>query len=350
MRKLEQQRTTHRPVSIVAFVLIILALTLGCARISELVKKGRGDSPPPVPPTPERTEPGTPPGRTDSEGDSLVKKTNFYITDCYNRYSNRVIESHNRYASWVKNLDQGPTGKESIVYGLYDVNGDGSECEKAVASAKALDPQIPELDEAADKYVAALKDVIEAIRGVYSYYEQEDYKDDHFAKGKVAHAGLMSAFKAFQAANDTFQSEVDKLEDDVSQKELARLNDAGRRYEALVVESGIKAKKIKNYIQDHGFEQMKADDLSPLIDDFSATADALRDDKSKLAGSAYVHSCDEFTKAAKEMMRRVRDGERFSDSDRMLINSGAGWMVDGSPQKVIKAYNDLIQSRQFTRL
>ncbi len=349
MRKPKQQRTTHRPVFIVAFVLMVLALTLGCARISELVKKGRGDGPPPVPPTPTQTEPSPPTANPGDDGDSLVKKTNFYISDCYNRYSNRVIESRNRYASWVKNLDQGPTGRESIVYGLYDVNGDGTDCEKAVASAKALEPQMPDLDEAADKYVVALKDVIAAIRGIYSYYEQEDYKDDSFAKGKAAHAGLMSAFKAFQAANDTFQAGVDRLEDDVSEKELARLKDAGKDYEALVVESGIKAKKIKNYIQDHEFEQMNADDISPLIDDFVTVTDGLRSTDSKPMGTSYLHSCDEFTKASKEMMRRIRDGEKFSSSDRMLINSGAGWMVDGSPQKVIKAYNDMIQSRRFTR-
>ncbi|MCC6327985.1 MAG: YiiG family protein [Acidobacteria bacterium] len=344
-----QQRTTSRPVFVLVFVSLVLAATLGCARISELVKKGRGEAPP-VPPTPTNSQPGRTPGNIDTDqGDSLVKKTNFYITDCYNRYSNRVTESHNRYASWVKNLDQGPTGKESIVYGLYDVNGDGADCETAVASAKALEPSMPELDEAADKYVTALKDVIGQIRGVYAYYEQEDYKDDNFAKGKAAHAGLMSAFKAFQGANDAFQTEVDKLEDSVSEKELTRLTEAGKHFDALVVESGIKAKKIKNYIQEHEFEAMKADDISPLIEDFSTTVEQLRTDDSKSMGDSYVRSCDEFTKASKEMMRRIRDGKKFSDSERRFIGSGAGWMVDGSPQKVIKAYNDMIQSRQFTR-
>jgi hypothetical protein len=349
MRKLMQQRTTTRPVFILVFVSLILGTTLGCARISELVKKGRGGDPP-VPSTPTRDYP-VPTGDDDKgdKEDGLVKKTNLYITECYNRYSNRVVESHNRYASWVKNLDQGPTGKESIVYGLYDVNGDGSDCEKAVASAKGVEPMMPELDEAADNYVTALKEVITAIRGVYPYYEQEDYKDDNFAKGKAAHSELMAAFNKFKGVNTVFAAQVDKLEDDVAEKELTRLTEAGKRYDALIVESGIKAKKIKNLIQEREFEEIKADDLNPLIEDFVNTVDELRSDDSKTMGASYVSSCDEFTKSAKEMMRRIRDNQKFTDSERRFIASGAGWMVDGSPAKVIKAYNDMIQSRRFTR-
>lgn len=346
MRKSMQQRT--RPVSILLLIALILGFTLGCARIAEIVKNRRGEDAPPVPSTPVPTYPG-PTGGNNDGGDTLVKKTNFYITDCYNRYSNRVVESHNRYTMWVKNPEQGPTGKETLVYGLYDVNGDGADCEKAIASAKALEPSMPALEDAADKYMTALKDVIGQIRGVYTYYEQEDYKDDAFAKGKSAHSALMASFKAFKDANTVFAAEVDKLEDDVSEKELARLKEQGKRYEALVVESGIKAKKIKNYIQEKQFDEMKADDINTMIEDFNTTVDELRGDDSKTMGAGYARSCDEFTKASKEMMRRIRDGKKFNNSERDFISTGAGWMVDGSPQKVMKAYNDMIQNRRLTR-
>ena len=348
MRKHMQQRTTSGHLTTLLSVIFVLGLTLGCARISEIVKKGRGEGPPALPtPTNGRTTP--PKSSDDGKDDTLVKKTNFYITECYNKYSNRVIESHNRYSQWVKNIEQGPTGKESIVYGLYDVNGDGTDCETAIMSAKLVDPRMPELEDAADMYIVALKDVITQIRDIYPYYEQEDYKDDAFAKGKAAHAGLLASFKAFKDANTTFAAEVDKLEDDVAEKELARLTDAGKRYEALVVESGMKAKKIKNLLQEKEYEQITADDLNPLIEDFGKTVEELRSDNSKPMGANYARTCDEFTKTAKEMMRRIRDNKKFSDSERRFISSGAGWMVEGSPQKVIKAYNDMVQARSFTR-
>jgi len=347
MRKNMQQGTTSRPVLILVTVSLLLGFTLGCARISELVKKGRGEGPPPPPTAPPPDVP-TRPG-TDKDENSLVKKTNFYISDCYNRYSNRIIDSHNRYRLWVKNIEQGPTGKESIVYGLYDVNGDGSECEKAVASAKGLEPLMPELDSAADTYVVALKEVIAAIRGVYQYYEQEDYKDDNFAKGKSSHAGLMAAFEKFKDANVTFAAEVDKLEDDVAEKELARLNDAGKNYEALIVESGIKAKKIKNLIKGSDFMQISPDELNSFIENFNVTLEQLKAESSKPMAGTYTRACDEFMKAAKEMMRRIRDRKPFTDFEKRQIAMGFEETIEGSPGKLMSEYNSMIQQRRFTR-
>mgnify|MGYP001267187626 CR=1 FL=1 len=339
---------SNRHFTTLAIILMVLASTLGCARISEMVKKNRGEDP--TSSSPSSPSSDGPRSSTRSDGENtLVKKTNYYISDCYNKYSNRIIESHNRYASWVKDLDQGPTGKERIVYGLYDVSGDGSDCEKALESAKQLEPSMPELDAASVTYMSALKEVIAAIRGIHPYYEQDDYKDDGFAKGKAAHAGLMQAFRNFKSANTAFASQVDRLEDEVAEKEFDRLTEDGRMSEALVVETGIKAKKLKNLLQEKEFERITVDELNPLIDEFTETVDKLRAAHSKPTGNLYTSACDEFSKASKEMMRRIRDGKKFTDIERRQIAMGAGWMVEGSPAKVIKAYNDMIQRRSMVR-
>jgi hypothetical protein len=323
---------------------LVLGSTLGCRRLSELSKK---DSPGDAPPT------RSTPGDADAIGDdqSLVKKSNLYITECFNKYSNRVVESYNRYQSWLKDIESGPTGKESLVYGLYDVNGDGADCEKAVADAKAMDPELPDVEGVADTYITALKDVVGNIRGIYQYYEQEDYKDDAFAKGREAHPALLAAFKRFKEVNAAFAAAVDQLENQVAEQELAKLRgESGKEYEALIVESGMKAKKVKNLLQQKEYEQLTADELTPMIEDFDKTVEAMRSAKtSKIMSDSYVRSCDEFTKALKEMMRRIRDGKKFNESERRFIALGSGWMVEGSPGKVIKAYNDMIMQRRFTR-
>ena len=323
---------------------LVLGSTLGCRRLSELAKKDNPEDSPPTRSTP---------ADADAIGDdqSLVKKSNLYITECFNKYSNRVVDSYNRYQSWVKDIEAGPTGRESLVYGLYDVNGDGRDCEKAVTDAKAMDPELPDVEAAADSYVAALKDVVGNIRGIYQYYEQEDYKDDGFAKGKQSHPALLASFKNFKDVNATFAAAVDLLEDQVAEQELAKLrSESGKEYEALIVESGIKAKKVKNLLQQKEYEQLTADELTPLIEDFDKTVEAMRTAKtSKIMSDSYVRSCDEFTKALKEMMRRIRDGKKFNESERRFIAMGSGWMVEGSPGKVIKAYNDMIMQRRFTR-
>jgi len=333
-----------------AFTLLIcismlLSVSLGCRRLTDLVQRRDPNDPPPTDATPTTTDGG---GASDN---SLVKKTNFYITDCFNKYSNNVVRSHNRYAMWVKDMAVGPTGKEQNIYGLYEVTGDGSDCETAVASAKLVDPEMPEIEAAADKYVVALKDVLKNINDVYKYYEQGDYKDDNFAKGKASHPPLIESFKNFKDINTTFAAEVDKLEDQVAQQQLENLKDQpDKRFDYLVTETGVKAKKVKNLLQDKEYEQLTADELNTLISDFETSVEELRKDTSKKSsGGSYARSCDEFTKASKELMRRIRDGKKFTDSEERFNASGAGWMVEGSPGKVIKAYNDMLFQRQFTR-
>ena len=326
---------------------LVLASALGCTRITELVKKGqKGESQPPA-----NTAPFDSGIDSHVEEGSLVKKSNLYITECFNKYSNSIVSSYNRYQSWIRDIEAGPTGKESLVYGLYDINGDGADCAKAVGDAKAMQPSLPDVEDAADKYVTSLKEVVAKIAEVYNYYEQEDYKDDAFAKGKQSHPALLAAFKDFQSVNATFAAEVDQLEDQVANDEIERLKaEPGKEYEVLIVETGIKAKKVKNFLQEKQFEQITADELTPMIEDFDKTVEALRTTKSsKAMADSYVRACDDFTKAMKEMMRRIRDGKKFSESERRFIEMGSGWMVEGSPGKVIKAYNDMIMQRRFTR-
>ena len=334
-------------VNLLICVALVLTSALGCGRISELVKKGqKGDTPPPT-----NTAPWDKDANSGDDEGSLVKKSNLYITECFNKYSNSIVSSYNRYQSWIKDIEAGPTGKESLVYGLYNLNGDGSDCAKAVGEAKAMQPSLPEVEDAADKYVTSLKEVVARIGEVYNYYEQEDYKDDAFAKGKQAHPALIAAFKDFKSVNETFAAGVDQLEDQVANEELERLKaEPGSEYEVLVVESGIKAKKVKNFLQEKPFEQITADELTPMIEDFEKTVEAMRGTKtSKVMADSYVRACDEFTKSLKEMMRRIRDGKKFTESERQFIEMGSGWMVEGSPGKVIKAYNDMIMQRRFSR-
>lgn len=323
---------------------LLLSVSLGCRRLTDLVQRRDPNDPPTIDTKPTTTDGG-------GADNNLVKKTNFYITECFNKYSNSVVSSHNRYAMWVKDMAVGPTGKEMNIYGLYEISGDGTNCETAVASAKLVDPEMPEIEATADKYVVTLKDVIANINGVYKYYEQGDYKDDNFAKGKAAHPALVESFKNFKEINTTFAAEVDKLEDQVAEQQLEKLKgQPDKRFDYLVTETGVKAKKMKTLLQNKEYSELTADEISPLIADFETSVEELRKDTSKkTTGDSYARSCDAFTKASKELMRRIRDGKRFTDSEERFNSTGAGWMVEGSPGKVIKAYNDMLFQRQFTR-
>ncbi len=41
-------------------------------------------------------------------------------------------------------------------------------------------------------------------------------------------------------------------------------------------------------------------------------------------------------------MRRIRDKVPYSQGDKMMLDAGGGWMVEGSPQRLMRDYNELI--------
>jgi hypothetical protein len=315
---------------------VLLAAVLGCRFLGKktLVKSpdGRNDAPT---------------GVSNKAGGGLKEKTNLYIKECVNKYSNSVMDSYQRYGSWLKDIDRGPTGKEGTVYGLYDVHGDGQDCMDAIKKAKAMSPQIPDAEVAADKYATALKEVIKQIKAIYPYYDHEDYKDDGFQKGKEAHPALLAAFKGFQDANKSFDTQVDQLEDQVAQKNLEDFkDDPSKKYEFAVVETGIKAKKIVKVVTQTEFFQIEVDQLQPMIDDFERSVADLKSASAKNPmGSFYVSSCDDFLKAAKELMRRVRDKKPFTGMERSWVGTSAGWMVEGSADKLLHQYNEMVSRR-----
>ena len=44
-------------------------------------------------------------------------------------------------------------------------------------------------------------------------------------------------------------------------------------------------------------------------------------------------------------MRRIRDKVPYSAGDRMMLgNAGGGWMVEGSPPRLMRDYNQLVDT------
>jgi hypothetical protein len=263
-----------------------------------------------------------------------------------------VMSSYQRYTSWIKNVDSGPTGKESIVYGLYQIHGDGEDCSKAVGEANTMDPDLPEIEAAADEFSKVLKDAIEKVNDVYAYYDQGDYKDDNFKKGKEAHGGLIQSFKNFEAVDKKFGAALDDLENKVSQARLDEIrDDPSKNFEYTVVDFNMKAKKIASYVQHIKYQDMTADDLQKLTDELEPALNAMKDaGKSKTMASMYFHQADELLKDTKELMRRLRDHKPFDTIEKEELGTSAGWMIEGSPDKVIYSYNQLINQRSLLNI
>jgi len=71
--------------------------------------------------------------------------------------------------------------------------------------------------------------------------------------------------------------------------------------------------------------------------------DQLPADDAKI-GSFFIGNTKSFLTSAKQLMRRIRDKVPYSQGDRMILGSGGGSMVEGSPARLSRDYNQLIEA------
>src|SRR3982751_6738378 len=125
---------------------VLLVFSLSCGLLSKMGKTSTSGNRNAGYPTPQKQDPTTP------AKSGLDEKTQLYISKCFNKYANSVMDSYQRYTSWLKDPDKGPTGKESLVYGLYEIHGDGGDCASAVIEANAMEPHLADAEQAADDF------------------------------------------------------------------------------------------------------------------------------------------------------------------------------------------------------
>jgi len=265
----------------------------------------------------------------------LTEKLNAYV-GCINRLSERSFDSRERYFSWVGK--KGPTGKERIIYGTYTIY-DTSGCKRDVEKVNGIEPHEAELEAAALAYVEAVVALEPLLKEADDYYEQENYKDDKMAKGKALHPRLVAAWDAFATADGKLRTGVEVLQDKRAAENLAEIEKTeGRKeryhFEALMIQ----AKRV-----------MRAETASPpdiakitaAVSEYESMAKAME----AFGDSSFVNDAKSFLVTAKQLMRRIRDKVPYSSGDKMILGSGGGgWMVEGSPPRLMRDYNQLVDS------
>ncbi len=275
---------------------------------------------------------------------SPVAKMNAYV-GCINRLSARAYESRARYFSWVgKN---GPTGKERIIYGTYTIY-DTSDCRKNVEKANGLEPHDAALEAAATAYADAVGKLEQLLKEADDYYEQQNYKDDRMAKGKALHPRLVAAWDAFASADTALRTEVEAINDRRALEELAEIEKTeGKKARYHVEALMIQAKRV-----------LRAQDTAKP--DLAATTQAIADYEAAVTGaeqfagsgiadgkigSIFISNAKSYLVTAKQLMRRIRDKVPYSAGDKMMLNNAmSSWMVEGSPPRLLRDYNQLIDA------
>jgi hypothetical protein len=278
-----------------------------------------------------------------SESAQLTEKLNAYV-GCVNRLSERSYESRKRYFSWAKK--SGPTGKERIIYGTYTIY-DTSDCRKNVEKANALEPHDAALEASATAYADAVGKLEPLLKEADDYYSQENYKDDRMAKGKALHPRLVAAWDAFADADKKLRTGVEAINDKRAAERLAAIEaKEGRKVHYHVEALMIHAKRL---LEAENADKPDMAAITQALTDYEATvkdaeAASGKDGDTKL-GSFFTGNAKSFLTTAKQLMRRIRDKVPYSQGDRMMLSNAAGsWMVQGSPPRLFRDYNQLVES------
>ncbi|HEX2732997.1 MAG TPA: DUF3829 domain-containing protein [Polyangiaceae bacterium] len=288
----------------------------------------------------------------EDKDNDLSNKLGKYI-DCLNRVSPDVSKSRERYDEWVDEKT-GPTGKEQNVYGLYEIYG-LETCTKGIDEAKALKPALPEIEAGAEEWKTVVADIAKQTKAAKDYYDQGNYKDDQFAKGKAMHGPLIAAFTKFKTINDKLDEQVTKLNDEVALRRLGRLEkDPEAKFEYLYAKSLHEAKGLIKYTDIESIDKLAAEPyatqltaLEKAIGDLDTYVDSHKEEADKVSGmSSFINRMKEYLKASKDLQRRKRDNKDFAKE-----NPPAGMWdhVEGHPAQIIDKYNDMIEASNSTR-
>ena len=269
---------------------------------------------------------------------------NAYV-GCLNRLSSRAFDSRSRYFSWA--AKSGPTGRERIIYGLYTIY-DTSDCKKNVEKANAIEPHDAAIEAAGSAYAEAAGALEALLKETDDYYEQQNYKDDKMAKGKALHPRLVAAWDTFERADKALRGEVEAVNDKRALEKLAAIETSeGRkaRYhvEALMIHAKRVLRTVDTKSPEPGAMAQAITGYEEIIKGAAGfIGGGLARDK---IGSFFISNAKSFLVTAKQLMRRVRDHVPYSSGDKMMLgNAMSGWMVDGSPPRLLRDYNTLVDS------
>lgn len=286
---------------------------------------------------------------------SAAKTTGADITDklqayigCINRLSERAQQSQSRYTSWAGKAAALNTKPKNIL-GLYEIY-DPADCATGVQAANAAAPRHPDLESTGSGYVASAVALQAVLKTANDYYDQSNYKDDKMAAGRAMHPKLLEAFASFDKADNALRGLVETIGDEQQIAALAEIEKTeGRNGHYMVEAMMIKAKALVRAESDTDEKKMDLAKVTTTLGVFDASIKELEEYASKnpkeRINSSLISSSKTFLVSAKELMRRVRDKVPYSDGDRMMMGQpGAGWMVQGSPARLMRDYNQLIET------
>lgn len=302
----------------------------------------------------------------DLQDEQLQDKLDEYIK-CLNSLSSSIHQSRHRYLTFVPKT--GPTGRETFA-NLYRLpTGAAANCSAGVSRSKLMPPPEAKLEGAGTDFAAAASEVNRLIVEMDRYYENKDFRDDRWAKGKANHPRLMAAFDHFSKADKQLHDTLDGITKPLAQRVLGRIErEEGKKFRYFRKKTLILSRELVEASDPVGDD----DDLdfalySAAYTEFEKALDELtgygglhkaelNDQRQApswpLAESnfnSFVKEANDFKKSSKEFWRCLRDAPAKAKTPSGKVDlEKMGNCADGPAYKqadeVIKQYNEFIRA------
>jgi hypothetical protein len=295
--------------------------------------------------------------RTNNPDRAISQKLGGYIK-CVNGLAAGVRRSAKRYFSWAgSNPKKPPKKKTRIVYGTYQIQKHQIDsCKKALATIPAQ-PATPELTAAGEKFLAASNELIPLVANAYSYYNSKGYKGDKLAKGRAMHPKLTVAYKKALDAADAMHSRVTKINDQIQERRLARIEkEQGRNINFLNALTMMLAKKLVRMASVDKIKDIPKEPFEKAMVRYAAAIKEMTKyiksngaEAKRWSGlSMYRMRMQGYVKQILALHDRRRGKRKWSTGDKMMMKRNPQ-MVDGHPAKVVQAYNDMVNASNRMR-
>ena len=298
----------------------------------------------------------------DDVDEQMLDKLDAYII-CLNTLSSPVHATRARYFSWV-DPKKGVTGNERVVLGLFDLpNESAQKCTAGLAKARTMPPKDAKLEAAGDEFARTVSELDALIDEVFTYYENKNFKDDKFAKGKAMHPRLVVAFNNFSRADNNMHSTLDGITKPLAQRTLGRIErEEGKKFrwnrknvliEAReLVEAGDPVGDDDNI--DFGLYNASFAEFDQAMNGLQAFGLLHRQELEARTNPAFplaARNFDSFSRAgedyrkkAKEYLRCLREAPARAKTPTGKIDPDKlPPCPDGRPRDVVQKYNEFIR-------
>jgi hypothetical protein len=264
---------------------------------------------------------------------TVTHKFNAYVA--FMNRTLRAVQSIDRYKSWV-NMKTGPTGRESIIYGLYSVYDTTREAAAATA-ALTQEPLLPELDAAMRDYIAANTALAPILNEASAYYERADYKADKMAEGKTLHGKIAAAAEPFLIARAHLDKVFTEEKAMVDARRLTAIEKReGRKANWHVANVMMRAQRLMDLLPSNARPVVDLPAFDAAMADYGA---AVKD--MDTYGAANPNSFFVFESEPRSLLSKLRDFQEKIDRAK-----GDARRSGGDLTWIINDYNTMVSSAQ----